>query len=120
MLAVGTVYDHVSSWRSVYKIHLLTDTEVTFVLTNGGHNVGIVPPPGAPNRYRMASRKKGLPWQDADAWLAAAKGNDGSWWPAWQTTCDGYDERPVPGARKRAGNLRVGAIDVLNSGRRKR
>ena len=31
-LAVGTARDHVSSWISVYKIHLLTDTDVTFVL----------------------------------------------------------------------------------------
>ena len=27
IFAVGTVSDHVSPWRSVYKLHLLTDTE---------------------------------------------------------------------------------------------
>src|SRR6185312_13655608 len=41
MFVVGTTRDHVAPWRSVYKIHLLTDTEITFLLTTGGHNAGI-------------------------------------------------------------------------------
>src|SRR5713226_3234620 len=42
MFAVATVMDHVAPWRSTHKIHLLTDTEVTYVLTTGGHNAGII------------------------------------------------------------------------------
>ena len=42
IFAVGTEKDHVSPWRSVYKLHRLTHTELSFVLTNGGHNAGIV------------------------------------------------------------------------------
>ncbi len=42
--------DHVAPWPSVDKIHLLTDTDVTFVLATGGRNAGIVSERGHPGR----------------------------------------------------------------------
>jgi polyhydroxyalkanoate synthase len=81
---VGTLRDHVAPWRSVYKIHLLTDTEIAFLLTSGGHNAGIVSEPGHRGRsYQVLSRRTGAPYLDPEHWLAAAPRHDGSWWPEW-------------------------------------
>ncbi|WP_353148861.1 alpha/beta fold hydrolase [Pollutimonas bauzanensis] len=89
VFSVGTERDHVSPWRSVYKIHWLTDCEVTFVLTSGGHNVGIVNPPeenGYPDSsYRTALRAFGGDYMDPDSWLMASEQRAGSWWPQWQS-----------------------------------
>lgn len=86
LFVVGTVRDHVSPWRSVYKIHLLTDTGVTFLLTSGGHNAGIVSEPGHRGRsYQMATHQHDAKYLDPDTWQATAPRYDGSWWPAWQS-----------------------------------
>jgi polyhydroxyalkanoate synthase len=82
--AVATETDHIAPWRSAYKLHLLTDTEVTFVLTTGGHNAGVISEPGHGKRnYRIATRAAEGRYVDADAWLASARRQEGSWWPEW-------------------------------------
>jgi hypothetical protein len=84
IFAVGTTRDHVAPWVSVYKIHLLTDTEVTFVLTSGGHNAGIVSEPGHPGRgYQLATKREGDMYVDPETWQAATPACEGSWWPEW-------------------------------------
>jgi len=81
---VATERDHVSPWRSVYKLHLLTHNALTFLLTSGGHNAGIVSEPGHRNRhYRVATRPPGAPYRSRPAFLAGTKPTDGSWWPCW-------------------------------------
>jgi poly[(R)-3-hydroxyalkanoate] polymerase subunit PhaC len=84
MFVVGTETDHIAPWRSVYKVQLFTDNELTFLLTSGGHNAGIVSEPGhRGRRYVMATRKRGERYIDSDTWLTRAVPGDGSWWPAW-------------------------------------
>ena len=82
IFAVGTSWDHVAPWRSTYKIHLLADTEVTYVLTNGGHNAGIVSEPDRTDRHHQVMTKKAEDrYVDPETWLAIAPQRDGSWWP---------------------------------------
>lgn len=84
IFAVGTVRDHVAPWRSTYKIALLTDTEVTYLLTTGGHNAGIVSEPGHPRRsFQVMIKKPDDYYVDPDTFLAKAQSESGSWWPAW-------------------------------------
>ena len=84
IFAVGTETDHVAPWTSVYKIERLADSEVTFVLTNGGHNAGIVSEPGHKGRrYRIATKPHGAPIVGAQEWAQTAPTRQGSWWEAW-------------------------------------
>lgn len=86
IFAVGTVKDHVAPWRSVHKITFHPATDVTFLLTSGGHNAGIVSEPGHPRRnYQVATKKAGETYIDPDTWMAETPHKDGSWWPEWQT-----------------------------------
>jgi polyhydroxyalkanoate synthase len=81
---VGTETDHIAPWRSVYKIHLLTEAELTFVLTSGGHNAGVVSEPGHPHRrFHIGRFAPEALYVGPDEWLAGAEVREGSWWPAW-------------------------------------
>jgi polyhydroxyalkanoate synthase len=92
---VGTERDHISPWRSVYKLHHLCDTEITFVLTSGGHNAGIVSEPGHANRiFRINCRPADGAWIEPDQWLVDAAQHEGSWWPAWHEWLSARSSRP--------------------------
>ena len=82
IFCVSTTSDHVAPWQSVYKLHLLADAPVTFVLTNGGHNAGIISEPGHQGRaFRVRTTHSDENYMSPEAWQAAADQQDGSWWP---------------------------------------
>jgi polyhydroxyalkanoate synthase subunit PhaC len=84
IFAVGTEKDHVAPWRSAFKVHLFTETEVTFLLTSGGHNAGIVSPPGVTGRrYHVHTTAAEDHYVDPATWLNLAEEHEGSWWPEW-------------------------------------
>jgi len=95
-LCVGTETDHVAPWRSVYKLHELSPAPLTFVLTSGGHNAGIVSEPGHPRRrFRSLQRLSGKPALPPSQWLDTATPHEGSWWPHWRGWLDALSGRPV-------------------------
>ncbi len=84
IFAVGADHDHVAPWRSVYKLNLLTEDGVTFLLASGGHNAGIVSEPGHKGRsYQVGTKSRDDRYVDPDAWLVATPHREGSWWPEW-------------------------------------
>ena len=89
IFALGTETDHVAPWKSAYKIHDLTEGELTFVLTSGGHNAGVVSGPEHPRRrYRAHKRLPGDNFIDPDTWMQDREVVQGSWWPYWDKWLD--------------------------------
>jgi poly[(R)-3-hydroxyalkanoate] polymerase subunit PhaC len=96
IFSVGTQWDHVAPWRSTYKIHLLTDTEVTYLLTTGGHNAGIVSEPGHDGRsFQVMTKTASDHYVDPATWSAQAPQKQGSWWPQWVAWLDSRSGGPV-------------------------
>lgn len=105
LFVLATMSDHVSPWRSVHKIHLVPNCDITFVLTSGGHNAGIISEPGHRNRsYYIANRRHGTCYLDPDSWVASAEQREGSWWPAWSA----WLERNSPGGQVAARAVAAG------------
>ena len=84
MFVVATLADHVAPWRSVHKIHYQVDADLTFLLTSGGHNAGVVAPPDDPGHsYQVMSKAADAPYVGPGEWLKLAPHVEGSWWPEW-------------------------------------
>jgi polyhydroxyalkanoate synthase len=89
LFVLGTETDHVAPWLSVYKIHQLTNGELTFALTSGGHNAGVVSGPEHPRRrYRVHTRAQGDKYIDPQTWMEQTDVQPGSWWPMWDKWLD--------------------------------
>jgi polyhydroxyalkanoate synthase len=81
VFAVATETDHVASGA---RCPALLDTDITFLLTSGGHNAGIVSPLANNGRhYRVRSKSERDMYLDPENWLRETPATTGSWWPAW-------------------------------------
>lgn len=86
LFTVGTETDHVAPWKSVFKVNLLTNSDdITFALTSGGHNAGIVSPVGHPRRkHRISTSSSRDLIRNPDEWAASREREQGSWWGPWE------------------------------------
>lgn len=84
VFAVATEHDHIAPWHSVFKLTWLLEGEVSFALVSGGHNTGIVAPPGSPlAKYRLMTHEKGRLHPGPEAWAEVVPKQVGSWWQPW-------------------------------------
>ena len=93
---VGTEHDHIAPWHSVFKLHFLTDGDLTFILTSGGHNAGIVSEPGHAHRhFRISERKAGEHTRGPDEWQLLSPPLNGSWWVEWNAWLGRHSTKTV-------------------------
>ena len=122
LFVLGTELDHVAPWRSVYKVLLACDADAEFVLASGGHNTGIVSPPGGrPGvQHLRLHRAAGGAYVDPDLLLATAERHEGSWWPTWQGWLAAHSHAqaqaalPAPGRGRQATRSRT-AVALPNA-----
>ena len=101
---ISTMEDHIAPWKSTYLGAQLFSGPVRFVLGGSGHIAGIVNPPAA-NKYGYWVGPAALP-DSADAWLAATKQHEGSWWTDWQTWVTKLNDDKVPARDPAKGKLK--------------
>jgi polyhydroxyalkanoate synthase len=96
IFAVGTTRDHVAPWKSVYRINRLTRTNVEFLLTTGGHNAGVVNPPGpTQHEYQIHSRRPDDKCLPAATFHKKSQKHPGSWWPEWERWMLRHSGEPI-------------------------
>jgi polyhydroxyalkanoate synthase subunit PhaC len=113
---VSTIKDHVAPWRSVYKFNLSSDAErITFVLTSGGHNAGIISEPDHPRRtYQISTRREGEKYIDPDTWRKTTPVKKGSWWLAWQEWLVENSSGEMPSPRT-MGDPENGIVPIMDA-----
>ncbi len=78
---VAGLTDHITPWKACYRTtQLLGSDNVEFVLSSSGHIQSLLNPPGNPKAKMFRNPDIA---EDADAWVAQAKEEVGSWWPVW-------------------------------------
>ena len=120
MFVVGTQRDHVAPWRSTHKIHFLAaDADITYVLTSGGHNAGIVAPPAEEGHtYQIMTKKADGAYVGPDEWIKLAPQQVGSWWKEWVSFLENHSGEAVAppimgGVRQKAASLKDAPGDYV-------
>jgi len=108
---LATREDHIVPWRSAFRTTGLFKGDTRFVLGASGHIAGVVNP-AAKNRrsfWTLPDAPSAAP-VDADAWLAAATEQPGSWWRDWNDWLApfGGGEKAAP---KKPGNAKLKPIE---------
>ena len=74
----------------------MADTDVTFLLTKGGHNAGIVADPGqVKGSFQVLTRSSTGHYLDPDTWARIAPRFEGSWWPEWTRWLASHSGEPT-------------------------
>jgi polyhydroxyalkanoate synthase len=85
---LATREDHIVPWKSARESVALLGGPTEFVLGASGHVAGIVNP-AAKGRRHFWFNASGETHADADAWLADATQQAGSWWKHWAAWLSG-------------------------------
>jgi len=101
---VSAIEDHIAPWKTTYEGPKILGGKSRFVLSGSGHIAGMVNPPAA-NKYGHWTNDDLA--ADADAWLAGATQNEGSWWPDWRKWMTPYLGKEVPPRVPGKGKLKV-------------
>ena len=99
---LSAVEDHIAPWKTTYRTTRIFAGPVEFVLGGSGHIAGVINPPAKRKYgYRTAPDTPASP----DAWLAGARGHEGSWWPHWDRWLKRFGGGEVPARVPGAGGL---------------
>lgn len=74
--------DRIIPWQSAFNSTLHFSGEVCFVLSDSGHVMGVINPPGK-KRSGFWSSGNGAQETAPHGWLENAGHHEGSWWPHW-------------------------------------
>jgi polyhydroxyalkanoate synthase len=97
LLMVAGITDHITPWQGCYAATQMLGGAHEFLLSSSGHIQTIISPTGNTKAKFYRSAQQHMP-SDPAAWLAAARAEQGSWWPYWRDwlAARSGDQRPAP------------------------
>ncbi len=97
------IADHITPWESCYRTTQLLGGDVTFVLSRSGHIAALVNPPTNPKATFQLNDANA---SEAQAWLAGATTEAGSWWPHWANWMSERAGEEISAPRDAGGGVR--------------